>query len=139
MMTKKELSPKIYKTSSGKYQIHFWYKNKRYRFANGRVIEEELLPNLLEEPERERMAQLLCSAFQIAIAKGWRPVDKKKEAAEKKKRLGNIADVILERKLKFNYSDYYRRDLIRTHVNWNKNLRNEELSNMHVSHKNKLD
>ena len=61
-----------------KYQIHLWYKNKRYRFANGRVIEEELLPNLLEEPEREHMAQLLCSAFQIAIAKGWRPVDKKK-------------------------------------------------------------
>ena len=52
MKTKKELSPKIYKTSSGKYQIHIWYKNKRFRFANGRVIEEELLPNLLEEPER---------------------------------------------------------------------------------------
>ena len=40
MKTKKELSPKIYKTSSGKYQIHIWYKNKRFRFANGRVIED---------------------------------------------------------------------------------------------------
>jgi len=39
MKTKKELSPKIYKTSSGKYQIHIWYKNKRFRFANGRVID----------------------------------------------------------------------------------------------------
>ena len=129
MKTKKELSPKIYKTSSGKYQIHLWYKNKRYRFANGRVIEEELLPNLLEEPEREHMAQLLCSAFQIAIAKGWRPVDKKKEAAEKKKRLSSIADVVLERKLKFDYSHYYRRDLIRTHEQWNKNLKKQGLSN----------
>ena len=82
--------------SRGNNQIHLWYKNKRYRFANGRVIEEELLPNLLEEPEREHMAQLLCSAFQIAIAKGWRPLDKKKEAAEKKKRLSSIADVFLE-------------------------------------------
>ena len=97
------------------------------------------MPNILEEPERGNMAFLLCSAFQLAIAKGWRPVDKKKEAAEKKKRLSNIADVVLERKLKFNYSDYYRRDLIRTHANWNKYLRKEGLSNMHENRKHKLD
>ena len=65
------------------------------------------------------MAILMCSAFQLAIAKGWRPVDKKKEAAEKKKRLSRFADIVLELKLKFNYSDYYRRDLMRTHANWN--------------------
>jgi len=139
MKTKKELSPKIYKTKDGRYQIHLWYKNKRYRFANGSAIEENLMPNILEEPERGNMAFLLCSAFQLAIAKGWRPVDKKKEAAEKKKRLSNIADVVLERKLKFNYSDYYRRDLIRTHANWNKYLRKEGLSNMHENRKHKLD
>ena len=101
MKTKKELSPKIYKTKEGRYQIHLWYKNKRYRFANGSAIEENLMPNILEEPERGNVAFLLCSAFQLAIAKGWRPVDKKKEAAEKKKRLSNIADVVLERKLDF--------------------------------------
>lgn len=71
----------------------------------------------------------LCSAFQIAIAKGWKPVDKKKEAAEKKKRLSSIADVVLERKLKFDYSHYYRRDLIRTHEQWNKYLKKQGLSN----------
>ena len=133
MKTKKELSLKIYKTKDGRYQIHLWYKNKRYRFANGSAIEENLMPNLLEEPERGNMAFLMCSAFQLAIAKGWRPTDKKKEAAEKKKRLSNIADVVLERKLKFNYSDYYRRDLIRTHANWNKYLRKEGLSNLLIS------
>jgi len=133
MKTKKELSPKIYKTKDGRYQIHLWYKNKRYRFANGSAIEENLMPNILEEPERGNMAFLLCSAFQLAIAKGWRPVDKKKEAADKKKRLSNIADVVLERKLKFNYSDYYRRDLIRAHANWSKYLRKEGLSNMLIT------
>lgn len=133
MKTKKELSPKIYKTKDGRYQIHLWYKNKRYRFANGSAIGENLMPNLLEEPERGNMAFLMCSAFQLAIAKGWRPTDKKKEAAEKKKRLSNIADVVLERKLKFNYSDYYRRDLIRTHSNWNKYLRKEGLSNLLIT------
>ena len=51
MKTKKELSPKIFKSTDGRYHIHLWYKNKRYRFANGRAIEENLMPNLLEEPE----------------------------------------------------------------------------------------
>ena len=91
------------------------------------------MPNLLEEPERGNMAFLMCSAFQLAIVEGWRPKDKKNEAAEKKKRLSNIADVVLERKLKFNYSDYYRCDLIRTHVNWNKFLRKEGLSNLLIT------
>jgi len=82
MKTKKELSPKIYKTKDGRYQIHLWYKNKRYRFANGSAIEENLMPNLLEEPERGNMSFLMCSAFQLAIAKGWQPTDKKKRMVD---------------------------------------------------------
>lgn len=39
------------------------------------------MPNLLEEPERGNMAFLMCSAFHLAISKGWKPVYKKTEAA----------------------------------------------------------
>jgi len=59
MKTKKELCPKIYKTKEGRYQIYLWYKNKRYRFAIGSAIKENLMPNILEEPDRGNMAFLL--------------------------------------------------------------------------------
>ena len=61
MKVKKELFPKLSKLPSGKYYIFFWYEGYRHRFFNANILGENINPNLLEEPEREQTAILLCS------------------------------------------------------------------------------
>ena len=131
MKTKKELQPKIYKSKDEKYLVYFWYSDERHRYSNGSIINEPLYPNHAEIKNRHREAELLRSAFALAIRKGWRPeirVSKKRELL-----IGEIAKIVLERKLGLEYSQAYKSDLVRTERLWTRYLLTRRLSNKSVS------
>ena len=132
MKTKNELQPKIYVSQNHKYQIYFWYNDKRYRYSNGSVISEPIYPNHVDLKNRHREANLLRSAFALSIRKGWRPQIK----APKKPELliGNIAKVVLERKMGLEYSLSYKSDLIRTERLWSSYISKKYLSDLTISH-----
>tara|TARA_B100000780_G_scaffold274256_1_gene238996 strand:+ start:125 stop:376 length:252 start_codon:yes stop_codon:yes gene_type:complete len=75
MRIKKELIAQITKKSKTEYLISFWYGGKRYRYSNGKAIGLNLSPNLFPVNERIRQAEVLCSAFTMAIRAGWRSVE----------------------------------------------------------------
>lgn len=116
MKPKTDLFPKVVKLSNGKFQVYFWFNGKRFRYANGNPINQDISPNLFEGIERERKAHLLCSAYTLAIEKGWRPViEVGKFQNRSPMLLMKVADAALKQKLQLNYSDSYKKDLIRTH------------------------
>jgi site-specific recombinase XerD len=116
MKPKTDLFPKVAKLSNGKFQVYFWYKGKRFRYANGNPIEQDISPNLFEGLERVRKAHMLCSAYTLAIDKGWRPtIETAKVLKLSPLRLMKVADAVLKQKLQLNYSDSYKKDLLRTY------------------------
>jgi len=122
MRIKKDLVALITKKSKTEYLISFWYCNKRYRYSNGKVIGLNLSPNLFPVNERLRQAEVLCSAFTMAIREGWRPVE-----AEARMTIGSIADKSLKRKLKLDYSVSYKKDLAYTKKQWDEYVRRKRL------------
>ena len=106
MRIKKDLVAQITKKSKTEYLISFWYVGKRYRYSNGKVIDLNLSPNLFPVNERIRQAEVLCSAFTMAIRAGWRPVE-----VETRMTTGSIANKSLKRKLKLDISVSYKNDL----------------------------
>lgn len=116
MKPKTDLFPKVAKLSNGKFQVYFWFNGKRFRYANGNPINQDISPNLFEGIERVRKAHLLCSAYTLAIEKGWRPVIEVGKLQNRSPMLlMKVADAALKQKLQLNYSDSYMKDLIRTH------------------------
>ena len=73
MRVKQELVPQVTNKSKTKYLISFWYENKRFRFSNGQPIDLDLSPNIYPLKDRLRQAEVLCSAYTIAIRDGWKP------------------------------------------------------------------
>ena len=73
MKTKKELYPVLTNRKMNCYQVTIWYQNKRFRYSNGNAIGVDIRPNVEDLAIREERANLLRSAFEIEIAKGWRP------------------------------------------------------------------
>jgi len=103
MKPKTDLFPKVAKLSNGKFQVYFWYNGKRCRYANGNPIEQDISPNLFEGIERERKAHLLCSAYTLAIDKGWRPeIDAATVQKRSPSRLIKVADDVLKQKRQLN-------------------------------------
>ena len=129
MKVKKELFPKLSKLPSGKYYIFFWYEGNRYRFYNGNVLGEKINPNLLEEPEREKTAILLRSTFMVSLSKGWRPNKRRQIKKADELTIGEIAETVLRRKERLDYSSSYKNDLRRTLRQWNEFLNNQKLLN----------
>ena len=122
MRIKEELIAQITKKSKTEYLISFWYGNKRYRYSNGRAIGLNLSPNLFPVSERLRQAEVLCSAFTMAIRAGWRPVE-----VETRISIGSIADKSLKRKLKLDYSVSYKKDLAYAKKQWDEYVRRKRL------------
>ena len=122
MRIKEELIAQITKKSKTEYLISFWYGNKRYRYSNGKAIGLNLSPNLFPVSERLRQAEVLCSAFTMAIRGGWRPVE-----AEARMTIGSIADKSLKRKLKLDYSVSYKKDLAYVKSHWDGFVRKKRL------------
>ena len=79
MRTKKELNPKLAKLKCGKVFVYLWYNDHRFRYANGTIINQEIFPNHHELLKRDQEAQLLLSAFKLAVRNGWKPAVIKKE------------------------------------------------------------
>lgn len=114
MRVKQELFPQVTKKNSTEYLISFWHKNKRYRFSNGQVIDLDLSPNILPLKQRYKQAEVLCSAFFLAIRNGWRPSSLQEETIT----IGSISKKTLKRKLSLDYSSSYKKDLIYTEKLW---------------------
>ena len=79
MRVRQELTPRVTKKNQTEYLISFWYNNKRYRFSNGDAIDLNLSPNISPLKDRQKNADVLCSAFTLAIRNGWRPSVLKEE------------------------------------------------------------
>ena len=139
MKIKIELQPTLSKTKAGYYSVFFWYESKRYRYSSGRVIDKDINPNHLEPSRRHSEAVVLCSAFTMAIRDGWRPetVEKKKETVF----LIDVAKEVLSKKLSLEYSQSYKKDLVRTEkvltgylkANGLSSLKSDELTIEHLS------
>ena len=122
MRIKEELIAQITKKSKTEYLISFWYGNKRYRYSNGKVIDLNLSPNLFPVNERLRQAEVLCSAFTMAIRAGWRPVE-----VETRMSIGSIANKSLKRKLKLDISVSYKKGLAYVKRLWDEYISKKRL------------
>ena len=132
MKSKKELNPTVTHKGNSYYLISFWYKGKRFRYSNGKPIGLDLAPNLEEISLRLNKAELLRSAFEIEISKGWRPTPQKREK-KKAITLVQLADKTLNRKLNMNFSDAYKTDLIRVNKQWESYCKKEGISDKPVN------
>tara|TARA_B110000114_G_scaffold34129_1_gene35320 strand:- start:494 stop:1597 length:1104 start_codon:yes stop_codon:yes gene_type:complete len=117
MKIKKELDPVVNSKGNSQFQISFWYNGKRFRYSSGKTINLDIQPNMENAEAREKKAQLLRSAFEIEISKGWRPKAKEKIKVQAPSLL-ELSSRTLERKLKMNYSLSYKTDLQRVHRQW---------------------
>ena len=130
MRVKHELVPQVTKKNPTNYVISFWYKAKRYRFSNGQPIDVDLSPNLYPIANRKRQAEVLSSAFTMAIRNGWRPaLEIKKEIVS----IDSIAKRALKRKLSMDYSSSYKKDLIYIEKLWSGFLQNNKLSDKSIA------
>ena len=124
MRTKQELFPQVTKKNKADYIVSFWIDNKRYRYSNGLPIGLDLSPNLYPPLERYRQAEILCSAFTLAIRDGWRPSVLQEQVTT----IHSIAKKTLRRKLLCDYSHTYKRDLIYTESKWSEYLKKVNLT-----------
>ena len=125
MRVKQELSPRVTKKNSNEYLISFWFDNNRYRFSNGKPIGFDLSPNTLPLTQRLRQAEVLCSAYTVAIRDGWRPC----AFNEPKVSIDAIAQNTLKRKCSLEFSSSYKKDLIYTERLWSEFLQSKRLAN----------
>tara|TARA_R110000772_G_scaffold93566_3_gene191056 strand:+ start:216 stop:1322 length:1107 start_codon:yes stop_codon:yes gene_type:complete len=129
LRVKTELSPTITKKSRQEYLVAFWYENKRYRYSSGKAIGLELQPNIFPVAQRLQQVTLLCAAYTLEIAKGWRP-EVKPIYHQKTLTIGSIAAFVLLRKLSLSYSESYKKELEYTEKVWKRYI-----SNMGIEHK----
>ena len=130
MRVKQELTPQVTKKNSTEFLITFWYKGKRHRFSNGKAIDINLSPNRTPVKGRKRQAEVLCSAFTMAIIDGWRPtVESKVQEAS----IDSIAKKTLKRKLSMEYSSSYKKDLTYTEKLWSEFLKKNKLSDKPIT------
>ena len=125
MRVKQELIPRVTKKNSTEYLISFWYDNKRFRFSNGQAIELDLSPNTSALIDRLRQAEVLCSAYTVAIRDGWRP----SAFNEPLVTIETIAQNTLKRKCSLEFSSSYKKDLIYTERLWSEFLQSKRLAN----------
>ena len=125
MRVKQELFPQVTKKNSTEYLISFWYKNKRYRFSNGKPIDLDLSPNTLPLTQRLRQAEVLCSAYTIALRDGWRPSAFNEPIVS----IDAIAQNTLKRKCSLEFSSSYKKDLIYTERLWSEFIQSKRLAN----------
>ena len=125
MRVRQELTPRVTKKNQKEYLISFWYDNKRFRFSNGKPIDLDLSPNAFPFTQRLRQAEVLCSAYTIAIRDGWRP----SEFNEPLVTIDTIAQNTLKRKCSLEFSSSYKKDLIYTERLWSEFIQSTRLAN----------
>ena len=128
MKHKSELEPTITAKSTNQFLITIWYDGIRYRYSTGKAIDLDLKPNSFSINERLSKAELLCTAFQIEITKGWRPKAKVNKPVFTPPNLLEVTKNVLDRKLGMDYSSSYKRDLKRAYRLWTKFIESENLA-----------
>ena len=131
MKVKKELIPKLTESRNNKYHITFWFKNKRFRYSSGKIIGLDIQPNMEENSIRKRRAELLRSAFELEIEKGWRPEIKALKEIQRPSVI-QLSQTTLDRKLAMDFSDAYKADLKRVNRLWIKYCQTEDLQKLLV-------
>ena len=124
MRVKQELVPQVTKKNQTEFLISFWYTDKRYRYSNGQPIDLNLSPNTFPVELRGDKANMLCSAFALAIRNGWRP----SSAQEETMTIDSIAKKTLKRKLSLDYSSSYKNDLIYSERLWDTYTKSKNLT-----------
>ena len=130
MRVKQELSPQVTKKNNIEFLITFWYNGKRYRFSNGKAIDINLSPNQTPVKGRKRQAEVLCSAFTMAVRDSWRPSI---ETRTQKVSIDSIAKKTLKRKLSMEYSSSYKKDFAYTEKLWSEFLQKNKLSDKPIA------
>ena len=125
MRVKQELIPQVTKKNPTEYLVSFWYDNKRFRFSNGQSIDLDLSPNISPLIDRLRQAEVLCSAYTMAIRDGWRPSVFKEPVVT----IDAIAQNTLKRKCSLEFSSSYKKDLIYTERLWSEFIQSKRLAN----------
>ena len=128
MKHKSELEPTITAKSNNQFLITIWYDSIRYRYSTGKAIGLDLRPNSFSINERLPKAKLLCTAFQIEITKGWRPTVKESKPVPTPPTLLEVTKNVLDRKLRMEYSNSYKRDLKRVYRLWSKFIYSNDLA-----------
>ena len=82
-------------------------------------------PNTLPFTQRLRQAEVLCSAYTMAIRDGWRPL----EFNEPLLTIDTIAQNTLKRKCSLEFSSSYKKDLIYTERLWSEFIQSKRLAN----------
>ncbi|MDC1233071.1 site-specific integrase [Schleiferiaceae bacterium] len=132
MKHKSELEPTITAKSNNQFLITIWYDGIRYRYSTGKAIDLDLKPNSFSINERLPKAKLLCTAFQIEITKGWRPKVKANKPVPSPPTLLEVTKNALDRKLRMEYSNSYKRDLKRVYRLWSKFIYSNDLASQTI-------
>jgi integrase len=93
--------------------ITFYYDGKRFREYNGKKLKLDINPNYSKTlTDRKRLLNRLCFEFKKSLTSGWSPYefDNQKNIS-----LRDALDIVLEEKLKSEYSRTYKRDLSSLH------------------------
>ncbi len=128
MKVKNELDPCLVKINNEKYQVVIWYNDIRYRYSCGKTIGLDLRPNAFSLNQRRSKAELLYTAFQIEISKGWRPDVRKSKSLLNPPTLLEVTKNTLNRKLRMEYSNSYKRDLKRVYRLWARFIESNSLA-----------
>lgn len=104
---------RAFKLNDGRVGVSFTFNDKRFRFFNSKVINENYNPNLYDGEEKQKQLDLMLYYFSKSLDKGWRPTK------EKCIRIVKPLDISLieacnnsyEQKIKLDYSSYYKKDL----------------------------
>lgn len=111
--------------------INIYIDNKRYRFWNGKSIDTDL--ECKDNPE------LLKSAFELKLMKGWRPKRKVKQLVKSAKTVKEAIKKSIQDKIDNNYSLRYIKDAERILKLWNryeidKGLKNLAIEQLELQH-----
>ena len=130
MRVKQELVPQVTKKNPTEFVISFWFKGERYRFSNGQPIDIDISPNTYPIKIRRRQAEVLCSAYTMAIRDGWIPSLRQEPIPIT---IDAVAKKTLSRKLSMDYSTSYKKDLTYTEKLWSQFLQHNNLSDKPIT------
>lgn len=125
----------------GRVYVNVFVNGVRYRFANGEAIGVNLQPNFETGKKRVEDADLLKSAFELALRKGWQPLSDANEGINPKPKVTvsepSVYDVLCRQykiKVESGLSNLYLRDLKRVCSKWKEFAELNALSGLTLKH-----
>jgi integrase len=115
---------------SGRVFLTIYHKGRRHRYANARVIGEDISPNRLPIGQRFEEAEYMRSSFIQAIRGGWIPKPREKKESVEPSKLIEVIENAVTKKLSNGISHYHKRDLRLCLRNWNNFLKSEKKTSL---------